>query len=102
MHLNTDFIQQMENKLKEAKEQIETDLAGLPEHTELGQRQDENALEAEEDAVNMGIRVRLQADLEKINKALQKISDGTYGKDDQGKKISKERLEALPWADKAI
>ena len=39
---------------------------------------------------------------EKIDKALLKIDNGTYGTDDEGKEISQERLAALPWADKAI
>jgi RNA polymerase-binding transcription factor DksA len=46
--------------------------------------------------------VRIKSDLAKIEKAFQKIEDGTYGFDEAGKQISEERLKVLPWADKAI
>ena len=63
---------------------------------------DENAKEAEEDEINRSIKIRIQADLEKIAKALNKIELGTYGVDDFGQAIAEDRLEALPWADRAI
>jgi RNA polymerase-binding transcription factor DksA len=44
----------------------------------------------------------LQKDLEKVEAALNKIANGTYGTDDDGKEISEARLRAIPWADKAI
>ena len=44
----------------------------------------------------------MKADLVKINKALAKIDDGSYGTDDDGNEISEERLKVLPWADKAL
>ena len=40
--------------------------------------------------------------MEKIAKALNKIELGTYGVDDFGQAIAEDRLEALPWADRAI
>jgi RNA polymerase-binding transcription factor DksA len=56
----------------------------------------------EDDEVSQDMIARLKVDLQKIDKALAKISDGSYGLDDDGKSISQARLKAMPWADKAI
>jgi RNA polymerase-binding transcription factor DksA len=63
---------------------------------------EDNADEVAMDDVNAGVRVRIEADLSKITKALARIQDGSYGIDEEGKQISEERLKVLPWADKAI
>jgi DnaK suppressor protein len=63
---------------------------------------DSNAQEIAEDEVNQDVIFTIKKDLEKIEKALAKIEDGTYGLDDEGKEIGMDRLRALPWADKAI
>ena len=101
-HLEQEFVQSMKKRLLEEKQRLGAELKGLPEHTEIGIRDDDNALEASEDEVNRGIKARVEPDLEKIDAALKKIEDGTYGIGVDGKEIPKERLEALPWADKAI
>jgi len=101
-HLDEEFIKKMKARLEEEEARLEEELKNLPSHLEIGSRDDDNALEAEEDDVNRGIRARLEADLEKIVEALAKIEDGTYGIGTDGKAIPKERLEALPWADAAI
>jgi len=54
------------------------------------------------DEVNQNLTSRMNDDLEKIEKALQKIENGTYGTDDDGNEIGEDRLRAIPWADKAI
>lgn len=101
-HLTQDFIAQMKQKLQEEKTRLETDIAGLEVHTDVGDDEDENASEIVMDEVNSDLRGRMEADIEKIDKALAKIEDGTYGVDDEGKEISEARLNAIPWADKAI
>lgn len=100
--LTQDFIDEMKIKLLAEKERLTKDDAGLSEHTELGREYDENAQEVELDDVNTDIKSHMKADLEKIEKALAKIEDGTYGTDDNGNEISEERLRAIPWADVAI
>ena len=102
IHLDEEFIKKMNARLQGEEARLREELKKLPSHLEIGSRDDDNALEAEEDDVNRGIRTRLEADLEKIVKALAKIEDGTYGMGSDGKAIPKERLEALPWADKSI
>lgn len=101
-HLTPDFIARMKQKLLAEKAKLETELAGLHMHTEVGTQTDENAEEIELDEVSQNLIARLQADLKKISAALRKIDDGTYGTDASGKPIAKARLAALPWADTAI
>ena len=101
MHTQS-FIDEMKQKLLAAKAQMETELAGLSAHTEMGDDVDSNADEVNVDEVSQDVIAKLQLDLEKINAALKKIEDGTYGTDDEGKEISEARLRVLPWADKAI
>ncbi len=100
--LNQAFIEEMKQKLIAAKAQFTEEMAGLPVHTEMGDDRESNADDLNPDEVNFDLRDRLQADIAKIDKALAKIEQGTYGTDDEGKEISQERLEILPWADTAI
>jgi RNA polymerase-binding transcription factor DksA len=96
------FIEEMKQRLVEAKQKLEADLAGLTPHEELGGDIDSNVQEVEDDEVSQDMIARINADLEKINNALQKIDKETYGTDNEGKEISQERLSVLPWADKAL
>jgi DnaK suppressor protein len=100
--LSQDFINEMKQRLEQEQQKLRTDLAGLSAHTEVGDDYDENAQEVETDEVSQDLIARIKSDLAKIDKALVKIADGTYGVDDEGKEISEDRLRALPWADKAI
>lgn len=100
--LSQEFVSEMKQKLVESKEKLEQDLAGLSPHTEIGSNPDESAEEVELDEVNQDMIARINQDLAKIKKALEKIEAGTYGVDDAGNQISEARLRVLPWADKAI
>ena len=97
-----EFIEKMKLKLLAAKKKLEAELAGLKNHEELGGDLDSNVQEVEDDEVSRDLIVRMKTDLEKIDKALAKVENGSYGTDDQGQETSEARLEALPWADKAI
>ena len=92
----------MKQKLLAQKQKLEGDLANLSPHTEMGDGMDENAEEINVDEVNRDLIASMKADLEKVNRALAKIEAGTYGTDDEGRKISEARLRVMPWADKAI
>lgn len=100
--LSVEFIAEMKQKLLAAKDEIESELKGLPAHMEIDSDKEAQVDEAEQDFDNQGIRMRLVQDLQKIEKALQKIELGTYGVDDQGSEIQEERLRVLPWADTAL
>ena len=100
--LSQEFVMEMKAKLLEAKTRFNEDLAGLNPHTEVGNDQGENAEEVELDEVNQDMIARINSDLAKIEAALLKIEEGTYGVDAEGKEISEARLRVLPWADKAV
>ncbi|MDR3642342.1 MAG: TraR/DksA C4-type zinc finger protein [Candidatus Doudnabacteria bacterium] len=100
--LNKEFIEEMKQQLLAAKQKLQNDLAGLNPHEELGADIDSNAQEVEDDEVSQDMIARVTLDLEKIDKALEKIENGTYGIGVDGKEISEDRLRAIPWADKAI
>lgn len=100
--LTQTFIEEMKQKLLLQKAKLQDDLKGLTAHTELGSDDESNAEEVGIDEVNQDLMARISADLEKIDRALSKIEEGTYGVDVEGKEISEDRLRVLPWADKAI
>ena len=100
--LSPQFIDEMKQALEQKKAELMDELAGLSSHTELGQDSEENAQELQLDEISQDVMVVLKSDLEKIDNALQKIADGTYGTDSEGKEISEARLRVIPWADKAI
>lgn len=100
--LSNEFIEEMKTKLLEAKSHLEAELSGIHEHTEVGDDLDENATELQMDEVSQNLSESVTSDLEKINIALQKIANGTYGTDIDGNEIGQDRLRAIPWADKAI
>lgn len=102
IHLDKVFVESMKARLLSEQARLLQELALMPGHTELGNRDDDNAKEAEEDELHLSLKAKLTQDLEKIAKALAKIEQGTYGIGEDGQLIAKARLEALPWADKAV
>jgi RNA polymerase-binding transcription factor DksA len=96
------FVEEMEKKLVQKKEELLNELKNKRPHEELGTDQDSSAQEIENDEVSQDIIAAREIELEKVEKALAKIESGTYGTDDEGNEISEERLKVLPWADKAI
>ena len=107
MH-SQEFTQKMKERLLEEKERITDELSQLHEHTEMGPGPtdatdyDANAQEINVDEVSQDIMAQLEEDLVKIDKALVKTEDGTYGMTDSGEQISESRLEVLPWADTTV
>lgn len=99
--LTREFIAQMKQRLLADKQRLEAELAGVEPHTELGDGEDA-AGELALDEVNQDIISVIKADLEKIEIALHKIEDGTYGIGSDGVEMSEERLSANPYADKAV
>ena len=96
------FIEEMKAALLQHKDKLEEDLAELHPHTEMGDEADENADEVGVDEVSRDLIARMKHDLQKIEEALEKIEQGTYGFDEDGKMIGEARLRALPWADTAL
>ena len=101
-HLSTQFIAEMKDLLLAKQEELTTELKGLSAHTEVGEDDEDNATEVQIDEVNQDVMARINADLVKIEQALEKIDAGTYGVDSDGNEIAEERLRVIPWAEKAI
>lgn len=68
------------------------------EGSPFGKREEE-AVESTELEKRLAMERRVKHQLSEVERAIEKFDDGSYGTCDRcGKKIGKERLEALPWA----
>jgi DnaK suppressor protein len=105
--LDNAFIQKQRHKLTKLREQLlRTTQAGETEETEIHSQSLGEAHESEDDAQKLAMLEidgalvdRSMQRLTRIERALQKIEDGTYGYSDaSGDPIPRERLEAVPEA----
>lgn len=67
-----------------------------PAYPEIGQTDDENASESTQFGTNLAVARDLEARLTKIEAALARIADGTYGRCKAGDEIEEKRLRAVP------
>jgi RNA polymerase-binding transcription factor DksA len=70
-----------------------------PEFPEVGNEEGENASEVEQFTNDLGVTENLEEKLARVEAALKKIEEGTYGKCKMGDEIEEERLRAEPSAD---
>lgn len=70
-----------------------------PTWEERGSEESESAQEVEAYASNLGVTFDLEKRLKKVNGALERIENGTYGKCKFGDDIEKPRLAAEPAAE---
>lgn len=73
-----------------------------PKFPEFGSGEDENANEVAEFATSLAMTTDLEKKLARIEMALQRIQDGTYGRCPQGDEIEVERLRAVPEAETCL
>jgi DnaK suppressor protein len=84
------------------------DLAGREDEDELaGARIDQHpadyATELFDEELEEGLAESLRAELEAIERAEQRLRDGTYGLSvESGRPIPCERLEVIPWAERTV
>ena len=72
-------------------------------YKDVGDDYDENAYEVTTYGRDQALEETLEEQLHQIDRALQRIEDGTYGVCQKtGQEISEERLEAYPEAEEAI
>lgn len=100
--LSQKFIEEMKQALLAKQQELQDELKGISGHTEIGDDLDAQVQEVETDEVNQDVIAAIKADLVKIETALARIQNGTYGVDEDGNEIPEERLKVLPWADRAI
>ena len=73
-----------------------------PSYPEVGQTDDENASESTQFGTDLAVSRDLEIKLTKIETALARIADGSYGRCIGGDEIEEERLRAIPEADTCI
>ncbi|MDP4001393.1 MAG: hypothetical protein Q8P83_04100 [bacterium] len=71
-----------------------------PNFPNVGDETDENASEVTQFETSLALTKNLEEKLGKIESALKRLEDGTYGKDKEGNDIPEERLRAVPEAEK--
>lgn len=109
--MNQEELKKVKNKLEEKRESVIKELKVFARENKeikddfetkfphLGDHMDENALEVSDYENQLSVEHSLENDLKKIDKALEKIENGTYGVCEKcGGEINPERLEALPEA----
>jgi DnaK suppressor protein len=92
-------------RLAEERARIERELAavGPQEAGEEPEDTGDQAVDLDQAGKDDAIRQDLQRALEAIERAEQRLEEGTYGKSVvSGTPIPDERLEALPWADRLV
>jgi DnaK suppressor protein len=92
-------------RLAEERGRIERELAGVgpQEPGEEPEDTGDQASDLDQAGKDDAIRDDLQRALEAIERAEQRLEEGTYGKSVvSGEPIPDERLEALPWADRLV
>jgi RNA polymerase-binding transcription factor DksA len=73
-----------------------------PKFEELGNEDAENASEVENFGNQLSVTLDLEARLKKVENALERIKNGTYGKCIEGDEIDEARLRAEPAAETCI
>ena len=110
--ISQELIEQNKKKLLEEKKRLKTVLGHedikdgkgefpgdyKPRFDELGNEDGDNASEVENFGNQLGVTQSLESKLSKIEAALEKISNGTYGKCEMGDEIEEARLMAEPTA----
>jgi DnaK suppressor protein len=94
--------------LKRERERIESSLADLArvrrselDEIDTGTDPVDDGSVVEEEEVDQALAVQLRAELEAVERAEQRLADGTYGFSvESGEPIPSERLEAVPWAER--
>jgi len=113
--MDQEFIQTSKQKLLEKKERLSKQLEDLTHDKkfdknkvqvkweDIGDKDEDNAGEVADFQDKLSLERELEESLEKINNALKKIEEGTYGKCKKcGGEIQKARLEAYAEAEQCI
>lgn len=100
MTMNKEYLKKIEEKLLSEKLSIEKDLEKMKEGLDFGSdvdNFDEESDEAEEMGNYLGVKKTQDARLNQIERAIQKIKEGTYGICEKcGRPIEAEILDIYP------
>jgi RNA polymerase-binding protein DksA len=113
--MNKQTLEKIKKDLLIRKEQIEKEFVGFAQKDEavkdnyrsefpdFGDKEDENAEEVATYTDNLSVEFSLEKTLRDINKALERIEAGTYGKCAYcGQEIAEERLLARPTSNACV
>ncbi len=106
--LDQEFIEQQRQRLQEMKAELERMVQGLEEDQQFRAEEEEDFTQHDSGDMSQSLFTRemdatveqtMEKRLESVERALQKVEEGTYGIcDDTGEPIPRERLEAVPEA----
>ena len=111
-HLDQEFIAQQKQRLQDLKAELERVRDGLEEDQRFRAEEEEDFTQHDSGDMSQSLYTRevdatveqqVERRLENVERALQKIDEGTYGlSDDSGEPIPKGRLEAVPEAVRTV
>ncbi len=111
-HLDQEFIAQQKQRLQDLKVELERVRDGLEEDQRFRAEEEEDFTQHDSGDMSQSLFTRevdatveqqVERRLENVQRALQKIDEGTYGlSDDSGEPIPKGRLEAMPEAVRTV
>ncbi len=106
--LNQEFIEQQRQRLQEMKAELERMVRGLEEDQQFRAEEEEDFTQHDSGDMSQSLFTRemdatveqtMEKRLESVERALQKVEEGTYGIcDDTGEPIPRGRLDAVPEA----
>ena len=110
--LDQEFIAQQKQRLQELKSELERVRGGLEEDQRYRAEEEEDFTQHDSGDMSQSLFTRemdatverqVERRLEHVERALQKIEEGTYGlSDDSGELIPRGRLEAVPEAIRTV
>jgi DnaK suppressor protein len=98
-------LERARERLAEERKRVERELErlGWPEASDSPEDSAEQAVDLEQAETDNALRRDLGHTLEAIERAEERLEDGTYGKSVvSGEPIPDGRLEAIPWADRTV
>ncbi len=114
MAFDTVFLEEQKSQLLAEKVRLESELGRFAKPTDsqgdfetqmenIGESEDDNALEVEDYVDNLGVETTLEKELKDVMDALAKLEKGTYGLcETSGQEIALDRLRAYPAARTAL
>jgi len=110
--LDQEFIEQQKQRLLELKSELERVRGGLQEDERFRAEEEEDFTQHDSGDMSQSLFTRevdatverqVERRLENVERALQKIEEGTYGlSDESGEPIPSGRLEAVPEATRTV
>ncbi len=110
--LDQEFIAQQKQRLQDLKAELERVRDGLEEDQRFRAEEEEDFTQHDSGDMSQSLFTRevdatveqqVERRLENVERALQKIEEGTYGlSDDSGEQIPRGRLEAVPEAIRTV